>query len=227
MKAGARLARGVVWAIFKLTSRIRVEGFDHLPSHGKVVIVSNHIGRLDAPLVYYLLTRQDIIILAAEKYRSSAFYRWFARQLDAIWLDRFNADFSALREALSRLRQGGMLVMAPEGTRSPNGKMGPGQPGASYLAAKSGAPVIPVAITGTEDQLVKNRLRHFKRLNLLVRVGKPFTLPPLNTKERETQLEAYTTEMMCQIAALLPAESRGIYAEHPRLIALLSQQGDK
>lgn len=222
MKPGAWLARVVVWAIFKLTSQIKVEGLENLPSQGSVVVVSNHVGRLDAPLVYYLLDRQDIIMLAAEKYRESAFFRWFARQLDAIWVDRFNADFHALREALSRLRKGGILVIAPEGTRSKDGKLGLGQPGASYLAAKAGAPVIPVAVTGTEDYLVKDRLRHFKRLQLKLRVGKPFYLPPLNPGSKDAQLETYTEEIMCQIAALLPPESYGTYAGHPRLQELLA-----
>jgi len=222
MSYGARLARFLVWSIFKLTSRIEVEGFDNLPAQGGYVIVSNHIGRLDAPLVFYLLERQDIIMLVAEKYRDSAFYSWVARQLDAIWVDRFNADFSALRAALKRLRQGGVLVIAPEGTRSPDGKLRHGQPGASYLAAKAGVPVVPVALTGTEDQVVKGRLRRLQRLSLLVRVGKPFSLPPLSANERDVQLAAHTTEMMCQIAALLPPEARGVYAQHPRLLEILA-----
>lgn len=222
MKWGAWLARGVVWAIFKLTSHIEVEGLENVPSQGSAVVVSNHVGRLDAPLVYYLLDRQDIIMLAAEKYRESAFFSWFARQLDAIWVDRFNADFSALREALNRLKKGGILVIAPEGTRSKDGKLGPGQPGASYMAAKAGAPVIPVAVTGTEDFLVRERLRHFKRLQLKLQVGEPFYLPPVNSGGREAQMEAYTDEIMCRIAALLPPESYGFYAGHPRLQELLA-----
>ena len=224
MSYGARLARFLVWTIFKLTSHIEVVGFDNIPAQGGCVIVSNHIGRLDAALVYYLLDRQDIILLVAEKYRSSVFYRWLARQMDAIWVDRFNADFSALRAALKRLRQGGLLVIAPEGTRSPDGRLRLGQAGASYLAAKAGVPVIPVALTGTEDQIVRSKLRRLQRLNLLVRVGKPFSLPPLGTNRREAQLAAYTTEIMCQIAALLPLEARGVYADHPRLQEILAQE---
>ena len=223
MSYGARLARFLVWSIFKLTSRIAVEGFANLPAQGGYVIVSNHIGRLDAPLVFYLLERQDIIMLVAEKYRDSAIYRWLVRQLDAIWVDRFNADFSALRAALKRLRQGGVLVIAPEGTRSPDGTLGHGQPGASYLAAKAGVPVVPVALTGTEDQVVKGRLRRLQRLSLLVRVGQPFSLPPLSANGRDAQLAVHTTEMMCQIAALLPPERRGVYASHPRLLEILAE----
>ena len=222
MSYGARLARFLVWSIFKLTSRIEVEGFDNLPAQGGYVIVSNHIGRLDAPLVFYLLERQDIIMLVAEKYRDNAFFSWAAHQMDAIWVDRFNADFSALRAALKRLRQGGVLVMAPEGTRSPDGTLGTGQPGASYMAAKAGVPVVPVAVTGTQDRVVKDSLRRLQRLNLVVRVGKPFNLPSLSANGREAQLAAHTTEIMCQIAALLPPEARGVYAQHPRLMEILA-----
>jgi 1-acyl-sn-glycerol-3-phosphate acyltransferase len=94
-------------------------------------------------------------------------------------------------------------------------------PGASYLAAKAGVPVLPVAVTGTEDVVVKDRLRHFKRIHIHIRVGEPFMLPPLNRQERDKILQQSTDEMMCQIAALLPPAYRGIYADHPRLAELL------
>jgi 1-acyl-sn-glycerol-3-phosphate acyltransferase len=176
---------------------------------------------LDAPLVYYLLDRQDVIMMVAEKYRQSAFYRWFVKQLDAIWVDRFNADLGALRTTLSRLKQGQVLVMAPEGTRSETGKLNYARPGASYLAAKAGVPILPVGLVGTEDRLVVQRLKHLQRLDIHLYVGEPFHLAPLKGSDREEALQAYTDEIMCRIAALLPPASRGVYADHPRLQELL------
>jgi 1-acyl-sn-glycerol-3-phosphate acyltransferase len=85
-------------------------------------------------------------------------------------------------------------------------------------------PVYPGAITGSEDELVVKRLRKLKRLNLDIKVGDPFTIPPLPKENREDALKIYTDEIMCQIAALLPPEYRGVYADHPRLRELLSSR---
>lgn len=208
--------------LVRLLVRLELENLENLPTSGAFIAVANHMGRLDAALVYDVIKRRDIIIFVAEKYRRFAVIRWLVRQLDAIWLDRYNADFGALREVLERLKRGWALVMAPEGTRSKTGTLLPGRPGASYLAAKSGVLVIPVGGIGTEDWRVKQNLRRLHRTKVLLRFGTPFILPPLPKQGREAALEAYTDEIMCQIAVLLPPEQRGVYADHPRLQELLS-----
>jgi 1-acyl-sn-glycerol-3-phosphate acyltransferase len=218
---GSHLARWFVHLMFRLIARVTLHGGERIPPDGAYVITSNHIGRLDAPLVYYLLGRQDVIMLVAEKYRQSAFYRWFVKQLDAIWVDRFNADLRALRTTLNRLKQGQVLVMAPEGTRSKTGQLNYARPGASYLAVKAGVPILPVGVVGTQDHRVVQSLKRLQRLDIHVYIGEPFHLPPLKGGDREEALQAYTDEIMCRIAALLPAESRGVYADHPRLQELL------
>jgi 1-acyl-sn-glycerol-3-phosphate acyltransferase len=218
-----RLAQFVIRFLFRLTSRLEIHGKENIPPSGSFIGVSNHIGRLDAAMVYIVLNRQDIILMVAEKYRESAFFRLVVRMVNGIYIDRFNADLNALREVMRRLKAGGVLVMAPEGTRSPTASLQEGKDGASYLAAKTGLPILPVGVTGTEDEVVSERLRHFKRLNIVAQVGKPFTLPPLSIKDRETQLPLYTEEIMCQIAALLPESYRGFYADHPRTRELLGQ----
>lgn len=198
---------------------------ENLPSGGGFIAVANHLGRMDIPLVYYLLDRNDIILLVAEKYRKYRIVRWLVKKLDALWLERFTADFSALRNTLSRLKAGEVLVIAPEGTRSPTGALLPGKPGAGYLAAKSGLPLLPVAVTGTEDALVKAQLKRFKRLSITVRIGPLFQAPSMSGHNREAALQESTDEIMCRIAALLPETYRGAYANHPRLLELLQESG--
>jgi 1-acyl-sn-glycerol-3-phosphate acyltransferase len=83
--------------------------------------------------------------------------------------------------------------------------------------------VVPVAVTGTEDELVAAQLRRLRRPRLVVRIGEPFLLPPLNNREREKQLQEHTDEIMCRIAALLPSDYRGVYAVHPRLLSILQE----
>lgn len=215
------ILRFVIRVLTPLVMRVEVEGLNNLPRDGGYIAAANHLGRLDVPLVYYLLNRDDIIMLVAEKYREIGLARWLVKVLDAIWLDRFGADIQALRLTIERLKAGWVLVIAPEGTRSKTNALLPGKPGASYLASKTGLPVVPVAVTGTEDERVLAQLKRLKRPCVRVRVGIPFVLPPAKGAEREATLERYTDEIMCRIAALLPDAYRGVYSDHPRLRELL------
>ncbi len=208
----------------RLAARVEIFGLENAPRQGGFIVASNHLGRLDVPLAYVFLQRNDITMMVAEKYHKYAVFRWFVKYLDAMWVDRFNADFNALREALSRLKRGGVLVIAPEGTRSKSEALIEARLGSSFLAAKAGVPIVPVALTGTEDRLVVQQLRRLRRPLIHVRVGKPFTLPPFKGAQREQSTQKYTDEIMCQIAALLPLEKRGFYAKHPRTLELLSER---
>lgn len=219
-----RFARFLVRLIFNLVARLDLHGNENVIGlDGAALVVSNHLGRLDAALVYYYLDRQDILVLVAEKYQKVAWIRWFVKALGAVFVDRFNADLNTMRMALNHLKQGKVLVLAPEGTRSPTGALIEGRAGASYLAARSGVWVVPIAIYGSEDKAVVEALRHFRRAHIIATVGKPFKFPPLKGENREEMLQAYTDEMMCQIAVLLPEKYRGVYAAHPRLQELLAE----
>ena len=214
--------------IMRMISRVTIHGMEHLPpSTASFVGVSNHIGRLDPAFVYYLLKRKDIIMLVAEKYKEHAWSRILAQSVDGIFVDRYNADVNAMREVFRRVQRGGVLVLAPEGTRSPNGSLIQGWDGASYIAARSGLPILPVGVTGSGDKEVVERLKHFHRLQVELHVGPTFTLPPLNNETRSEQLATYTEEIMCRIATELPAAFRGMYADHPRLQELLADKASR
>ena len=187
------------------------------------MIAANHIGRLDAALAYYVLDRPDIIMVVAEKYEKYAFFRWLVRITNGMFIDRYNADIGAIRETLRRLNLGQILTITPEGTRSKSGNLIEAKPGGIYLAWKAGVPILPVAITGSEDAVVKDHLKHFKRLQIKVVAGPSFTSPPIPGKDRDALMQHYTDEVMCRIAALLPPERRGFYAEAPRLKELLKE----
>ncbi len=215
--------RALIAVILRSTSKIKPIDFENIPAQGSCILASNHLGRLDALLVYLLVPRTDIIMTVAEKYQKVGFFRWAAKHLDAIFIDRFNADIKSLRTVLKRLNNGELYVIAPEGTRSKTEALIEGQPGTAYIAAKTGAPVIPVALTGTEDRIVINNLKKLRRSSVRVRVGKPFVIPPLDRSNRDADLAAKTDEIMCQIAALLPPSYHGVYADHPRLKELISR----
>jgi 1-acyl-sn-glycerol-3-phosphate acyltransferase len=222
---GRKITFFIVNLVLRLVARIKVIDRQYAPLEESFVMASNHIGRLDAALVYHFSQRRDIIMIVAEKYRDNRLLRWFVDQLDGIWVDRYNADFGAVRETLSRLKKGGVLVLAPEGTRSRTGKLQKAWAGASYLAAKAEVLIVPVALVGSEDVNVVANLKRLRRTEIIIHVGKPFRLPPLPKKDRDAALEAYTDEIMCHIAALLPPDRRGAYADHPRLNELLEEAG--
>lgn len=204
-----------------ITSKVEIVGLDKIPATGGCILASNHIGRLEVLLVYAYLPRNDVILIAAEKYRKYGIFRWLVDQLDAIWVERFNADLHAVREVLKRLKEGDVFVIAPEGTRSKTEALQPGRPGAAFLGSKSGVPIFPIGVVGTEDRIVRENLKHLRRNRVRTVVGEPFILPEPPKANRDAVLEQYTDEIMCRIAVLLPESHRGVYSDHPRLKELL------
>ncbi len=212
-------------AVLRAIARVTVYGTEYVPPNDATYIaVCNHIGRLDPAFLYYLLHRKDIIVLVAEKYKEQAWSRVLSQAVNGIFVDRFHADLNAIREVLRRIKKGGIVVLAPEGTRSPSSTLIQGRDGASYIAAKAGLPIMPVGVTGTGDKEVVERLKQFKRLKVTINIGPTFTLPALIDKTRDEQLASYTEEIMCRIASELPESYRGIYADHPRLQELLAEK---
>ncbi|MGH2582322.1 MAG: lysophospholipid acyltransferase family protein, partial [Anaerolineales bacterium] len=217
-----RAIRVGIVLLIKLITRTEVHGLDTLRAlRGKAIVVSNHLGRLDAAYAFVLINRPDTILVVAEKYKEWPIFRWLVKHLDLLWLERFGADFGTLKDVLRRLERGGILFMAPEGTRSPRAALIEGKPGATYLAAKSQAVVIPAAIFGSEDRVALKQLGEFRRPHIQIVVGDPFTIPPLPKKNRAEFLQRYTDEIMARIAILLPPNYRGVYATHPRVVELL------
>lgn len=217
-----RTLRSIVRFIMNIIADVEVVGMEKLPA-GNVLVAANHLGRLDTAVLLQILDREDIIMAVAEKYKNHPLFGAIGRAANAIWLNRFDADFAALREILARMQQGGMMVIAPEGTRSKTASMQQGKPGVAFLASKSGYPVLPVALTGTEDQNVIANLKRFRRLNIKVVAGELFTIEIPKGRGREEAMRQATDEIMCQIAAMLPENYRGVYAEHPRLKELLEK----
>lgn len=210
-----KLIRAIVRALFTLLSDIDVKGLGNIPAEGGFILCSNHLGIIDAPLIFMLLEREDVTAFVAKKYKRNPFLRLLVNALDGIWLNRTEADTRAIRVACEYLHGGGGLGIAPEGTRSKTGALSKAKSGVAYLAHKAGVPIIPVAISGTESAF--RQLFHLQRPRIRVIIGSPFSLPPIERTDRDRSLQRNTDEIMCHIAALLPPEYRGVYAEHPRL----------
>lgn len=217
-----RLLRFIIRFLLKLIARIEIYGAEKVPARGGMILASNHIGILDVIMVYAAIDRTDLFIPVAEKWGKIGWINWLGRQLNFLFVDRFNPDLKAIRKMIALMQDGNCLVIAPEGTRSRTGGLIEGKPGVTYLAARSGFPVFPVAITGTEDKVILGNLKRLRKSDIMLTAGDPLIIPPLPNKDRDAALQRYTDEIMCRMAALLPERYRGVYAEHPRLKQLLA-----
>jgi len=218
------IIRGLIRLIFNLIARVEVRGYENLPEDTSFVIATNHLGFVDVPIAFYAIDRWDMFVVIGEKWRDVGLFRWVGKHFNFIFIDRFKPDIKALRRIISLMEKNNILVIAPEGTRSRTGALIEARPGVSYLATKLDRPIVPVAITGTEDKNLLGNLKRLRRGHITLTAGQAFSLPPLPRENRDETLKRYTDEIMCHIAALLPEKYRGVYAHHPRLKELLESK---
>lgn len=218
-----RTLRSIVRFIMNIIAEVEVVGLEKLPE-GNIILAANHLGRLDSAILLYAVDREDVIMPVAEKYKDHPLFGAIGRAVNAIWLNRFDADYAALREILARMEKGGLLVIAPEGTRSKTEVLQEARMGVAFLAGRSGYPVLPVALTGTEDRLILENLKRFRKSKITARAGELFRVEVPRGKSRDEALHRATDEIMCRIAAELPEKYHGHYAGHPRLLELLDQK---
>jgi len=211
--------RIVIRFIFWLLSDTSITGVENIPREGACILTANHLGIVDAPLVFILINRNDATGLVGLAHKKNPILRWLVTQMDGIWIDRENPDVHALKEARKYLKKGWLLGIAPEGTRSDTHALIEAKPGVAFLADKMEGVIVPFGISGTEGGLRK--MFTFQRPKFSIVVGDPYRLPHLDRKNREVTLQHNTDEIMCRIAALLPSQYRGVYADHPRLKSLL------
>lgn len=178
--------------VFRLWLDLRVAGMENLPARGPVIVVANHIHALDPPVCGALLPRPAYYMAKAELFRFRPF-AWLIRAVHAYPVRRGKADREALRTSLALLARGQVLLIFPEGHRSPDGRLQPARPGVVFLARKSGAPLVPVGIVG-----------HYRfRGRVCFSVGPPFTLDPGLDPEQAGAM------LMARIAAQMERGRRG------------------
>ena len=211
--------RKLVYIVFHAIAKLEFVGGDNIPAQGGVILATNHMSRLDIPLLFLNPPRPDITALVTDKYKSYAFFRWFTETAEGIWIDRTKADFAAFRLAAEVIQAGKALGIAPEGTRSDTASLLEAKEGTALLAVRTNTPVVPVAIAGTE--IAVDQFKRLRRPHIVTRFGAPIPPPILTREDRETALKRYTDEIMCQMAAMLPPSYHGFYAGHPRLIEIL------
>lgn len=212
--------RSIVAFLIKVLTRTEFLGLENLPISGAIIIATNHMHYLDIPLLFVNPVRKDLTALVTTKYKKHWFIGWFTQTAGGIWINRDIADFAAMQAASKVLKEGYAVGISPEGTRSHTAQLLPGKPGAVLLALKMNVPIIPVAITGTENAF--RRIFTLQRPRITVSFGPTFTLLPVGSENREQVYQQYTDEIMCRIAALMPEKYWGYYRDHPRLKELIA-----
>jgi len=200
---GYYLSKGIAKGVFGL----EVEGGGHVPEQGPVILAPNHVSYVDPVLVGVSVQRRVHFMAKRELFRTPLM-AWFFRQLQAYPVTRERVDPSTLKRTLSLLDAGQVVLMFPEGTRGDGRTLGPAKPGIAVVAARSGAPVVPVFHAGAEQILPRGGWR-IQRVPVRVRFGPPLRVVQAGRADRES-VERFCRELMEAIGALRPSGERPI-----------------
>jgi 1-acyl-sn-glycerol-3-phosphate acyltransferase len=205
------LINSVIRAYTRITCNIDAPNLQTFPTHGPFIAIANHTGQIEVPLLFAHLQPRPLTGWVKIEAWDNLFLRWIFNTWGAIPVRRGEADMKALKLALQALEDGKIFGLAPEGTRNKTGKLIRALPGTVIIALHSGAPIIPIVHWGGETYL--RNLMHFKRTDFHIRVGRPFKINVQGVKVNGSIRQQIVDEMMYQLAALLPEEYRGEYAD--------------
>lgn len=197
--------------LMKLLLRVEVHHQSGLPEKGPLIIAANHFHLLDPALVAAGVPYEYVTVLVARKWEQIWPVNWIVKSFGGVFVRRGEFDRGALEKCMTALRQGGIVGLAPEGTRSRSGVLQRGKPGVAYMAVKANAPILPVGISG-QDRIAADWKR-LRRPHIVVRVGEPILLEPVQGRHKGEQLQARSDEVMCHIADLIREDLRGVYSD--------------
>jgi 1-acyl-sn-glycerol-3-phosphate acyltransferase len=211
-----RSLRGVNQILWNLLANLEVHGRENLPESGPLLVTLNHFSFVDPPLIVRI-TPYPIEVLAGARMPNAPFFgNWIMKLWGYLPVYRGTGQRYALRAAESILAQGGVLGIAPEGGSWAT-VLRPPRPGAAFLAARTGATILPVGIDGA-DELFPS-LGKLRRARVTARIGKPYG--PFRVEgrgqQRRQQLDEIGHEITRRIAELIPPEKRGYYSDDPAI----------
>ncbi len=204
-----RIAWEMVRVIFHiamfLVARVHVRGRYNVPRKGPYIVASNHLSWIDIPLIPAYIPGKVVYMAKEEVFQGKL--AWIGRFLGAFPVKRGEGDRQALRAAETQLKKGNVLVIFPEGHRSDTHTMIPAHPGLGMIALRTGMPVLPVAVWGTENVLKKFGA------HVGITFGEPMVLKPRGERVTREDIDAATETVMRRIAAMLPPQYRGVYGD--------------
>ena len=202
------LMTGLMRVALLLLARWRVEGKEAVPPGGPLIIVCNHLNGIDPPLLAASVPR-PISFLAKRELFKHGIFGPMVKAYGALPIRRGQGYRGSLERLLALLASDRAVGLFPEGTRSRRGRLSKAKPGVALVAVRSGAPILPVGIHGSER--IGGIRSLFTRPEITVSIGQPFTLPVLEGPVGRAQLTSLTDMLMRRIAAQLPMEYRGEY----------------
>ncbi len=209
MKLLFRLGRGLARFSFNKLGRVEVIGRENVPPDGPLIVVANHLSFSDPPLLVCGIDR-PVYFIAKRELFSNPVSGFLMRGFHVSPFDRSSSRVEALRLMLRMLAQNRVVVVFPEGHRSPDHTMKEGMLGVAYLALKSRATILPVGLSGTEKISAWRMTVPLCRMR--INIGRPFTPPVLEGAPRQDATQSALDLIMNRIAALLPEKYRGVYA---------------
>lgn len=211
MKFHIRIITLLIKGFLSLVCRVDDRELAKVPKTGPFLVVVNHINFLEVPLLYtYLYPRRQTSLVKIETWKNP-FLGPIARMWDAIPIKRSISDISAIRAALSALRREKFLIIAPEGTRTGDGKLRRGKQGVALLAVGGGVPILPVVHYGGER--IWSNVKRGRRTDFTFRVGPAFRIKLSKKELTSPKRRAVTDEVMSVIASTLPQVYRGYYRD--------------
>ncbi len=199
------------WIGFTLFAKLgSVEEVENVPASGPAILMINHIAMID-PLVVMHVLKRNIIPLAKVEVYDYPVIGIFPHLWGVIPVRREEFDRRAVQQVLQVLKAGEIVLVAPEGTRGPS--LTQGKEGVAYLASRSGAPIVPVAIDGTVGFPALRFSRAWRSPGARLRFGKPFRYRAEFQKPGREALRKMTDEAMYLLAAMLPEARRGVYSD--------------
>jgi len=196
----------VMSAFFKMTTFYRIEGREHEPRRGPFIATGNHASAADPLIIGAALRHRAAFMAKAELFAVPVVGPWL-RSIGSFPVRRGQPDRSAIRRSHEVLNAGGVLMMFPEGTRSPDGRLQEPEPGAALLALRTGVPVLPVAVVNSHRAMPKGSpIPRFRRVT--VRIGRPFAVSKIEGRLDHQLLNEWGQRIMAEIAKLLPEDQK-------------------
>lgn len=194
-----KLIRGLAEYYLTIHHHLRIEGAHHIPDSGGAVFASNHVSFFDPPALAVAAPRH-IDFLARKTLFNHALFGQAIRALNAIPVDQENPDMAGLKTIIGRLRKGRIVALFPEGARSFDGTMQPGEPGIGLVLEKAGVPVIPARFFGMENAWPRGGSpQPFCPVSLVI--APPFT-PHSNNPDKRARFQELSDQVMQAIAAI-------------------------
>jgi len=205
-----RFAKLILRGLLAILIDYEVVGLENVPRKGPLIVAINHMNFLDPVLATVFIPR-DIVSMAKAELFSSPVVGFLFRLYGAFPVHRGEIDRTALRKAMTALKEEKALLMAPEGTRGGDWRLIKARDGVAYVSLKVSVPILPMAISGSER--FWKELARLRRAKTKIVVGEPFLLVPKEGRASRGQLSEMTTEAMYRLATLLPPEYRGVYSD--------------